>query len=255
MSVQSPPPTYAPPPPQKKGMGALAWVAIGCGVIVLIIVAVLAAGGMWVKHQADRFKDNPEMAAAELVVNVNPDLEMVSKDEKAGTITVRNKKTNEVVTANVGEIKTGHFKFTSDKGSASFDVNSAAGMGSLKVTDEKGKESTMNFGAGAPKSLPSWVPMYSGGINTGSYASDGAQGKAGGFSMTTNDPVDKVMDFYESQLKSGGFKTQRNTYDNSTSHDGAITGTSDDQKRTVSVIVTHDTKGDTKAVVVYSEKP
>src|SRR5579863_7116652 len=167
MSVQSPPP-YAPPPQQKKGMGALGWVAIGCGVIVLIIVAIVAAGGLWVKHQADKLKDNPEMAAAELVVNVNPDLEMVSKDEKAGTITVHNKKTGETVTANVGDLKNGHFKFSSDKGSATFDMNSANGVGTVKVTDEKGKESTMNFGAGAPKSLPSWVPTYPGGETKGS---------------------------------------------------------------------------------------
>jgi hypothetical protein len=256
MSVQSPPP-YAPPQqPQKKGMGALGWIAIGCGVIVLLVVVVLAGLGFWAKQAAERFKDNPGMAAAELAVKINPDLDLVSKDEKAGTITVHNKKDGQTVTFNVGDVKNGHFQFSSDKGSASFDMNGTQGMGSIKVTDDKGKQSTMNFGAGAPSALPSWVPQYPGGTTKGSYSGENPQAKSGGFTVEISDSVDKTIEWYEGQLKSNGFKTQKATYsaNASSSTGGTVGGTSDDQKRTVQILVSSDNSGKTHAVVTYSEK-
>src|SRR6185436_16840912 len=97
MTVASPPPPPGAPAP-KKGMGPLGWIAIGCGVIALIGILALAAGGWFVKRQVDKYKDNPTIAAAELIVRANPDLEVVSSDPKGGTLTIKNSKTGETVT-------------------------------------------------------------------------------------------------------------------------------------------------------------
>src|SRR6185503_15401863 len=45
--------------------------------------------------------DSSGMANAKLAVQMNPDLELVSADEAAGTVTIRHKKTNEVVTVTI----------------------------------------------------------------------------------------------------------------------------------------------------------
>jgi hypothetical protein len=260
MSVQSPQ-GYAPPPPPpsapaKKGLGPLGWILIGCGVIVILCVVVFGVIGYWAKNKVAEFQKNPAMAGAEAIVAFNPDLELVSKDENAQTLTIRNKKTNEVVTANLDDIKNGHFKFNSDKGSATFDVSGKEGVGTIKVTDDKGKESKMTFGAGAPQDLPSWVPSYPGGTVQGSYNGSSPDGHAGGFTITTSDSPDKMIDWYETQLKAAGFTAQKTTVaTNGATSGGTVTGTTADQKRTVSVGVSaNDKTHGAQAVVTYTEK-
>jgi hypothetical protein len=259
MSVQSPP-GYAPPPPappaKKKGMGPLGWVLIGCGALVLLCAVGFAVLGYLAKNKLAEIQKNPEMAAAKLIVRANPDLDLVSADDDAKTITIRNKKTNETVTANLDDIKNGRFKFSSDKGSASFDVSGKDGAGTIKVTDEKGKQSTMSFGAGAPQNLPSWVPIYPGASSQGTFASTTPEGRAGGFTVTTGDALDKVVDWYESQLKAAGFTVQKATASTSgATSSGNVTGTTGDQKRTVNVAVSVNDKGPgTQALVTYNDK-
>jgi hypothetical protein len=259
MSVQSPPgyaPPPPPPPPQKKGLGPLGWVLIGCGAIVILVCIGFAVLGYLAKNKLAEIQKNPEMATAKTIVALNPDLETVSSDDEAKTITIRNKKTNEVVTANLDDVKNGHLKFSSDKGSASFDVSGKEGAGTIKVTDEKGKQSTMTFGAGAPQDLPAWVPSYPGATPSGSYASTTPDGRAGGFSVATGDAPDKVVDWYESQLKSSGFTAQKSTVStNGTTSGGSVTATSGDQKRTVNIAVSANDKAPGAAVVItYTEK-
>ncbi|HXO40470.1 MAG TPA: hypothetical protein VN999_03410, partial [Thermoanaerobaculia bacterium] len=105
MTVQSPPPPGAPPPP-KKGMGPLAWIGIGCGVVIVICIIVMGAGAYLFKTKiVDPLKDNPSLAAAKLVIQASPDLELVNEDPKAQTLTVHNKKTDETVVVSLEDVK------------------------------------------------------------------------------------------------------------------------------------------------------
>jgi hypothetical protein len=247
-------PTQAPPQPAKKGMSPLAWVGIGCAVIIVLGVIAMGAVGYFVKKQVNKFEKNPGMAAAELIVRANPDLELVSADEKTSTLTVKNKKTGEVVTFNAEDIKNGKLSVKTDKGSATFDASGGKDGATVKVTDEKGQEHVSTFGGGGPKNLPSWVPVYPGSTSQGTYDTSGPQGHTAAFSVTTKDSVDKVADWYESQLKASGFKVEKNTFaTNGTTSGGAVTGKSDDEKRTVAVILS--VAGDqTQAAVTFEEK-
>ena len=89
-----PPPPPAPPtPPAEKKSGALKWVLIGCLAIILIGALLFGACSLFVAKKAKDFagemSDNPAMAAAEMIVRVNPEIELVSKDEMAQTLTIR----------------------------------------------------------------------------------------------------------------------------------------------------------------------
>lgn len=81
--------------PVKKGLPPLAWVGIGCGGLLLIGIIVVIGLGLLgankMKEMGVDFQKNPERAAAEMVVSMRPDLEKISTNEEAGTITVRNK--------------------------------------------------------------------------------------------------------------------------------------------------------------------
>src|ERR1700744_616732 len=109
-------------PPVKKGMSPLAWIGIGC--VVLLILCGIAFGimGYIAKRAVDRFSKNPTMAAAELMVKANPDPELVNADEAYNTLTVKNKKPGETMTVNADDAQHGKWSITTDKGSATIDT-------------------------------------------------------------------------------------------------------------------------------------
>src|SRR5262245_44092740 len=133
----------------KKGMGVWGWVAIGCGVVLLLCLGTCFATGMFVKHKiggmASDFPKNPAKAAAELAIKMNPDVELVSSDDEK--MTVRDKKTGEEVTVNFADAKEGKFSFKTKEGETTFDANAAkSGQGgTLTVTGPSGQKAI--FGA------------------------------------------------------------------------------------------------------------
>ena len=249
MNVPNQPMTPAPP---KKGLSPLAWVGIGCGIIVVLGMIALVAGGWWVKNKAtqyaDKFEKNPTMAAAELAVGMNPELEIVKMDEEKSTLTVRNKKTGEVMTLNAEDAKNGKFTVETKDGKATYDSSG------VKVTGADGKESTFQAGGGAPQNLPSWLPVYPGGTTQGSFDSTSGEERTAAFSMTTTDPADKVLSFYEQKLKDAGLKVDRTNFDSNGVKSGVVNGTGENPVRQVGVTVGTQDDGSTQASVTFSEK-
>src|SRR5690606_13549317 len=95
------PPTPPEPPAiqEKKGIPPLGWVGIGCGTLVVIAVLVISLLIGWCKKTVGDFSDfqkNPEKAAAELMVRMNPDVEKVSENDATGEMTIRTKDGKEV---------------------------------------------------------------------------------------------------------------------------------------------------------------
>lgn len=279
MSVASPvPPPPGTPQAPKKGLSPLAWVGIGCAVLVvlclLVLGGVVGVGGYFASKVAGKFKEHPTLATFELMVRANPDLELVKSDEKTNTLTIKNKKTGEVDTISADETthtltfknettgetstmslddaKSGKFTVKTDKGTATFDANNKDG-GSLKVTDDKGQVTTMNAGVGAPQNLPSWLPVYPGGKVQGTFDTNNAEGHSATFSVSSSDSVTKMMDFYESQLKSGGFKVDRTNFSANGQDGGTLSAKSADDKRQASVLL-GSANGQSTATVTYQEK-
>ncbi|HEX9941154.1 MAG TPA: hypothetical protein VGG03_04000 [Thermoanaerobaculia bacterium] len=250
-----PPPPGAPPQTPKKGLGPLGWILIGCGGLILIAGLVfgglMMAGGWFVKKQAEKFEKNPTLAAAEMMVRLNPDLELVSKDEEHSTLTIKNKKTGEVATFSAEDAKEGKFVFKTDQGTTVFDASGKDG-GTVKVTTDKGEVAT--FGAGAPQNLPAWLPIYPGGTVQGTFDTTNAEGRSAAFTVTTTDPADKVLEYYETQFENAGLKVDKTTLaSNDQTSGGTLTVKSDDDKRQASVIVSTSGEG-TQAMISFQEK-
>ena len=247
-------PVGAPPPgapPVKKGMGPLAWVGIGCVVIIILCGIAFGIMGWMAKRAIDKYGKNPGMAAAVLMVKANPDLELVNTDEKANSITVKDKKTGETTTFTADA--NGKFSFKNDKGeSATFDASGGNGV-SVQSTDEKGQVATFNAGAGSPQNLPSWLPVYPGGTVSGTYDTNNNEGRTAAFTVTTKDDSNKVIDYYDAQLKGAGLTTEKSTYSSNGQNGGTVTGKSADGKREASVMVSTNTEG-SQAVVTFTEK-
>lgn len=243
------------PVPPKKGLSPLAWVGIGCGVLLLIGVLAMGGmavvGGMFVKKQVEKFEDNPSLAAAELIVRANPDLEVVSTDRAKNTLTIRNQKTGETITINADDAKDGNWTFTNEKGETASINASEEG---LKITNEKGEETTFGATPGGPKNLPSWVPVYPGGTVQGTMDSTTGEGRTVMFTVATPNSMDEMASFYEGKLKDAGLTVEKSTFSADQSSTTMLSGKSEDGKREVSVMVTSTPDQGTQAVVTVQDK-
>ncbi len=241
MASSTPPmaPQPAPPaaaaPPAKKGTSALVWILAGCGGLIVIIGLIFAGVTYFAYHKVKGFaevaKKNPALAAAKLIVAANPDVEIVSEDDGAGTITVRNKKTGEEITMNAQDIKNGRLKFKNEKGEeVTFEGSGKPGQEGFRIQSKKG---SMTFGAGEGEAPPSWVPTYPGAKTIATSREKTDEGLTGTFSFQTADPVDAVAAHFEKELKAKGFEVNRATMAGMSN----LSGKGDGGSRTVNVTV------------------
>ncbi len=242
--------TQTPGAPQKKGLPVLAWVGIGCGVILLIIVIVLVAGGMFVAHKMkevgidpELWEEQPALAASKVIATFNPDLEVVEVDEDGGTITVRNTKNGEVITVNLDDVRSGNISFRDESTGKEVKIRAETSgegeEGTFTVTDGSGTE-VMTVGEGASTDVPSWVPIYPGTTPTGRFSMSTDEGTTLALGLETGDPVDQVLEFYKKKLEAEGFKTSVTTFSSDEGKGGFITATDDSKGRTLQVSINRE---------------
>jgi hypothetical protein len=220
------PPAAPGAPPVKKGMSPLAWIGIGCVVLLILCGIAFTIMGYFAKRAVDRFAKNPSITL---------------KDEHGNPVTFNAKG------------KDGKFEIKTDKGTATLDASSGQGI-NVQATDEKGQKTTTTFGGtGAPQNLPSWLPVYPGGTVQGTYDTTNAEARTAAFTVTTPDASTKVIEYYESQLKGAGLTPEKSTYTANGTTGGSVTGKSADGKREAGVMVS-TTNGSTQAVITFTEK-
>ncbi len=90
-----------PPTPQKKGLGPLAWLGIGCGGLIVLAVIGLIIGGVAfgpkLKQFGEELQKNPTRATASMMVTTGQ-FEMTAEDDANKRYTVKQKKTGQLMT-------------------------------------------------------------------------------------------------------------------------------------------------------------
>jgi hypothetical protein len=227
----------SPAAPARRKISPIVWIlGIVGGLIVLSILCVAAAGYFFVNKAKQAGLDpelmerNPAYAMAKMAITANPDLEEVSHDEGAGTITIRDKKTGKVTTVNFGDFKDGKFR--------------------MGVTDENGNTSTIE--AGDEAELPSWTPVYPGAKQEGGFSATGSGGaeEGGTASFTTSDPGSKVLSYYREKGTALGMKVVTQT---ASAEGGMLVMAEESGNRSLSVIVGGES-GNTNIHLTYSVK-
>ncbi len=241
--------------PARKGLHPLAWVGIGCGVLLVIAIAVVLVGGFFVartvKDAAKDFESNPGLAAARFVVKASPELEEADVDEEAGTMTIRNTKTGELVTVNFDDIKKGRFSWTADGEEVTVDVAKAE-SGTITVQSSDGKGMEIATGAAVSGDWPSWVPIYPGSEPEGIGTMTTSDSISGSFTLSTNDAVSEVLEFYRDQLSAADFAVNVNTFSGGGQEGAIINGAKEAEKTNVVVMISRE-DGLTQASVTYNQ--
>jgi hypothetical protein len=216
------------------------WIlVIVLGLFVLGGVAAVGTGLFIVRKarqagvDTEMMRRNPGFAVGKLIAAANPDVDVVSTDDGAGTITVRDRRTGKVVTMSFDQVNRGKFSF------------SAVG--------DDGKTASVEIGAGAGK-LPSWVPAYPGAEAKGTFRVKGddgnGSGEGGSFAFSTTDSPAAVKAFYEDKCKEAGMKV--NVTINSAQ--GSMIVAADEGERHTLHVTVAGGAGETGVNVIYGWK-
>jgi hypothetical protein len=224
---------------------------------VIVVLIVVMVGGFFVARKvqdvAADFEKNPGLATARMIVKLNPELEEVSTDEDAGTMTIRNTKTGEEITVDFEDIEEGKFSFKTDKGEFSVDASEMKDSGSLKVTDDEGAV-VFSTGGAVSEDLPSWVPIFPGCEPTNRHTMSTEDEQTGGFRLETSASVAEALEFYRAALQKEGYEVSVNTYTQDNAEGGMVNGSLDEQGRTVVAILNSEGGGTTTINVNYSQR-
>ena len=233
-------------------------------VVVSLVVHKAKQSGL----DPDLMQKNPALAVAKLAVTANPDVEMLSSNDSAGTMVVKDKKTGQVL----------KLKFDPDKKTMVVtDENGKTGTmqldpskNSLVVTDANGKTATitanaqagnvevkgpdgsLKMGANADKA-PNWVPVYPGSNPQGTFSASNGTEQTATYVFVTQDSVDKVVSYYTSAFKSTGMTASNTTTNTDGKLSGMVSGRDDTNKRTILVTAGSDNAG-THVSLTYSTK-
>jgi hypothetical protein len=241
-------PSQGPPPVPPKKISPVVWIISAIFGLILLAGIVMVAGGLFVANKIHKAVANPALAAAKMIAAANPDVEILSSDDRAGTVTFKDKKDGKVITLNFDQIKEGKLTFEEDGKK----VTVATSNDGLNIAGSDG--STVQIGGNASAKLPDWLPAYPGASTQGTFAMQGANEAAATVSFTTKDPIDNVAKFYQDSFKKAGFTTSANMMqqDGKTAG-GMISAESGDKKKTAVVNIA---AGDDAATVgiTYSDK-
>jgi hypothetical protein len=243
-----------PAPPKSSGAKILLWIVGGFAALVILVIVAVAGLGFYVVHKAKQagidpelMKKNPALAAAKMAVTASPNVQMVASDDSAGTMVVRDKKTGKVTTLKFDAAKKSMVVIDDQGKEARITADTNAGTLQIQSAD-----TSMKIGRNADQA-PSWVPLYPGvaAQNTMSLNEKGRQ--SGTLAFDSKDSPEKVMSFYAEQLTSAGMKVTRTTASGNGTNGGMVTGSQDNDARTVLVTVSGENEG-AKVSVTYSEK-
>ena len=245
------PPQPAMPAPAKKTsplvwiLGGLAVVVclgmVTCGIFAYVAMRAVKSAGF----DADLMRSNPGLAITKMAATLHPDMEVVSSNDRTGTITMRDKSSGKTMTMRFDpEKKT--LVMNDDDGK---EVRVSTG-GDGKSVEVQTQDGTARFGASAGNDAPAWVPVYPGSTPEGTYSAKSGDGAQNTFAFKTKDAPAKVIAYYQDQLKSAGFTVNLVTGGD---QGGIVQAENGGKNRTVMLTVSTSSEG-TQASVIAIEK-
>ena len=157
---------------------------------------------------ARKAEKNPAKAAAELFVKVNPDIELVSVDDQAGTMTIRIKETGKMATVTYADIAQGKFSIVGEEGEFRVDTNQTDGSAHVTMKRTDGSVSYVS-GTEAATKTPAWVlkAAYPGAAPPQAAFAVEARGvRSGSLGTATHDDLQKVSQYYRELLQREGYQ-------------------------------------------------
>jgi hypothetical protein len=186
------------------------WVLIAVGGLMVLGVLVVGLGSFVLYRTVKKagfdpalMQSNPGLAMAKMVAAINPDAEVVSTNDRSGTIVIRDKSTGKVMTMRFDPEKKSMVILGDDGNQVQIN---ASGDGKDATVDVEGADGSLKINAGGGGTLPAWLPAYPGSAPQGTFSSKSKEGSQNTFTFKSSDAPGAVITFYQDKLKSSGFK-------------------------------------------------
>jgi hypothetical protein len=217
------------------------------GLILVGLVAMAGLGFYWL-HKAKEAGLNPELirknrdlAAAEMAVIRSGDVRVLSKNDAAGTMVVRDKRTGKTTSLKFDPVKKSMVAIDEQARPARVTSDTISSSAQLNIPAERA-----GVDAGSTN-IPSWVPVYPG-VSPQRTAQNGNDKHAGTYFFLSSDAPEKILSYYSDQLSSAGMKLSTKSGSEGTT----VSAVQDDGKRTVVVTASVASVG-THVTVAYEE--
>jgi len=246
------PPQGQPPAPKKTSIWV--WILGGLAIFFCAVMVTCGIGAYMVYRSvksagfdSELMKNNPGLAMAKMVTAMNKNLEVVSSNDRTGTIVVREKSTGKEMTMRFDPQTKQMVQITTNEGGK----QSTVSIGNSAVTATGADGSTVKYGAATGNDVPSWVPVYPGSSPKGTMSSTSPDGSQNTFTFQSKDPATTIITYYSDQLKAAGFTINMTT---TTDQGGMVQATDEGKKHTISVIVGTSSDGTETAITAIEKK-
>lgn len=240
---------------QKKGLHPLAWVGIGCGVLVLIGIVVMVAGGMFVakkaKDLAQDFEDNPALVLAKGYALADSNIELVDTNDQDETFTFKQVDTGEEFVISFEDIENGNLTWETSEGTFGIDASQVQDGGSVTFSGPEGETAT--FGAGNAADIPKWVFMPDSAYDAESSFSMTNNGvTSGALAAKSKDSIDDVKAYYQQAMEDAGYEVSLNSISTGGNRQEIVTGKKTGEEQTLSAMLGQEGSEPVNIVIQYS---
>ncbi|HEY4301423.1 MAG TPA: hypothetical protein VGM73_11140 [Candidatus Didemnitutus sp.] len=222
MSDPTPPPAAA-AAPAPKSSGSRVVIIVVCVIFgMFLLIGGCVATCVYVAAKKAReisrsAHDKPVYTSILMAATLNPDVQVVSKDEAAATITVRNKRTGEVTTIDTKQYNSESVteaieKMTQGVAAATKAAQSAAAHAQAAAGSESAVPDTSGISAGKAaamddivRKLPASAPGYPGGATQEASLNAVGSVRTAQYTFLTLDKIDAVLDFYAGKAQAVGY--------------------------------------------------
>ena len=223
------------------------------------------------KAYSQQAEKNPQLAAISFAATVHPDLQIVSKDEASGKITLRNKKTGKVMTLDTTQYTADNVEQVLEQvmrgqqptvaPSAPSEESAPAASKAEEAPPEPAEPAVSPAKAAnlatTVKQFPAYVAVYPGGTTTDASVGSFGGMTIGSYQFTTTDKPEAVVDFYEKKITASGFTVAfKNAASDSNGPSATLVASHAEGQRNFTVNAETDSGGRTSVTIGFtSSKP
>jgi len=269
-----------PPPAAAKGSNKTLIIVLIILGVMLLLFGACAVGCFIIGKKAQSFSAKyekpPEMAGLAMAANMHPDLQLVSEDPAAGVITIKNKKTGDVVKFDVEKIRSGDYQHAleqlvagkkqapsvsapaaEEKAAAEPEPEPEAPAPAVtKRVEPKVTAAKANAMEASLQKFPAYAPAYPGAKTLQAKTTTMAFGTVGEYEATTTDTPQKVVEYYAERFRAAGVQVIGQSEDaNDFGPTAELSGVTGENGGTVAIKAESEEGGKVRVRVDYTLLP
>lgn len=238
---------------KKKSSKTLLYILLGCGVLSFLVVLAIVVFVFVIGKKVQSFGSSPEEVIVKMLTASNPEIEVVEVDKENQKITIKNKKTGEIMVIDFSDVKKGKIQWEGKGGKGKVEIIGKEGEGEGKVEiQSEGEKTTLTYGKDTE--LPKWLPDFKDFEIANKVTSKTEEQISGNIELFTDKSIEDSAKILESRFKEKGFKINRTfTQTEGESKSIMLQGGTEDGNKSFFIIITEEGSR-TKSLVNYTEK-